>query len=459
MSPPALRRAAWFAGVFVAMLTVGCATSLERQWAGTESGRCARLVASPSEMHAAAERALGSVALVPYVVASTYDADGSVWQPERQPSPGRTAVVSYPRRTGDQAWDRAFVDVGRSFVYDNALSAIAYTYFGLHARAELLLATLASLQSADGSIGFSFNTRGDGFYNRGYVRAGTVAWVGYAFAYFELLTGNQRFREPALRAARYLREHPAVSSSAQGGGQAWLVAGGKGRWTQADTVFEGDYVFEGAATEHQVDAWYLFDALAELTGEPGWAQSRDELLRGMWRWLWLEDEGRFAQGLTPRSVDAGMALDAGGAWSALLLNAIGAADTAQRTLAWVETHFANVDHGLFGYRPYAGEVADFEGVNWYGRSLVYVEGTASVALAHFRNGNANEAALASASLLQLQCLAGGALPYASRFVSQFPPVEAVASTLWWALAAEEMSGARSVRPIWRASSAAPRLIP
>jgi len=87
-------------------------------------------------------------------------------------------VVSYPepRRYGGgpTSFERM---AGRSFVYDNALYVLLRSFEGQEVAARQVLQTIAALQRPDGAWGFSFNIRGDGFYNVDYVRTGAVAWV------------------------------------------------------------------------------------------------------------------------------------------------------------------------------------------------------------------------------------------------------------------------------------------
>ena len=96
---------------------------------------------------------------------------------------------------------RYMTKFGRASVYDNALGVIALVMIGDYRRASGILNTLWFLMNEDGSIGFSFNTKDDNFYNRTYLRAGTIAWVGEAVVYYQKMTGDSNFQKMAKNIA------------------------------------------------------------------------------------------------------------------------------------------------------------------------------------------------------------------------------------------------------------------
>ena len=89
----------------------------------------------------------------------------------------------------------------RSFVYDDALAMIALSLVGRRDEARAIGNTLTTLLTADSTLGFSFSLASPSFYNVRYVRAGTVAWAGYALALYDALTHERRFTPYAQRIA------------------------------------------------------------------------------------------------------------------------------------------------------------------------------------------------------------------------------------------------------------------
>ena len=77
-----------------------------------------------------------------------------------------------------------------SFTYDSALATFAFLSAGAKTQSEQLLDQLKALQRTDGSIEYSFNVRPARA--RRSVRAGAMAWVGYAaLAYREIYNSTK----------------------------------------------------------------------------------------------------------------------------------------------------------------------------------------------------------------------------------------------------------------------------
>ena len=92
---------------------------------------------------------------------------------------------------------------GRSFVYDQAVGAIALTMQGEMVTAAKVLSFTSSYQNQnnphapDGSFGFSFQNVGctgerDSFYDMDYLRSGANAWLGHSAVFHYQLTGVTR---------------------------------------------------------------------------------------------------------------------------------------------------------------------------------------------------------------------------------------------------------------------------
>lgn len=358
-----------------------------------------------------------SVRLVPWQPRLVYDVDN-----QNRPVPFRLralaadalAVLSYPEPERFSGGDDDFARMAqRSFVYDNALAVLWLVQKGDLDRARRVLASLVALQRADGAWGFGFNTGSDdGFYNAAYVRSGAVAWVLYAFARYQKASGDLRFAGTTQAGLAWLL--------AQRDPQTGLYFAGSGRWRDAGH-FEPDWPARFFAMEHQIDAWFALKALGHPASQP--------LARAMMEHLWLADEERFAQGLTPDGrLDRESALDASGTWAALWLVAQGDLTRARQVLAWVEREHAVVASGWSGLRPYR----DGPPETWF------VEASIAAPLAHRRMGEPEAGQPVWLRVTQLACAADVPLVAAPDWHTDFPFSPAAAPTLWFLLVGSEL---------------------
>lgn len=345
-----------------------------------------------------------------------HDAGGRAFEPAWPDGvAGGDAVVSWPDPGRfPEARDASRLR-GRSYLYDDALLALDRIRRGDQEGAARTLRLLAALQRPDGAWGFSLGLD-DGFYDAGYVRAGTVAFCVYAFAKYALAFDDHRFRASAGRGADWLlaSREPATG----------LILAGLGRWDREGRVFSPAYVADFAATEHQIDAFFALAALGEVDPGGPWSAEAVALAGVIVERLWDEEEGRFVQGLSPRGPDRGSALDAAGTWGALFHLAVGRPDRSLRCLRWVESHHATPS----GLKPWGD-----------GPDLWFVEGSVAHALAWYRL--APKLALGRESLGRVRALAcaeGLPLLYANRWAVDFPMAPAAAPTLWFLLAADEL---------------------
>ncbi|NUN15664.1 MAG: hypothetical protein HUU55_18725 [Myxococcales bacterium] len=368
------------------------------------------------------------------------------------------AVQSYPG-DGDPTFDQRLVASRRSYVYDNAIVAIAFIQLGKIAEAEAILATLESIQSPDGSFGFSFNTAMEPYYDQDYVRTGTVAWVGYAFVYHLFRTQNPRFLAAALRVADFLVQMQVDAPQDPRDG---LLRGGRGVFNRRHTALRPDVLIDEAIAEHQFDAWFFLDLLAHVHPETQWVTFRDRLGQRIEAALWLPKDGRFATAVNQNGPIYEWALDSSGSYGVLFWHARVNLDNANEALRTTYALFSATDNGLNGFRPYAGTVSDYPDIDWNDQSPIFVEGTMTVALAATRVGNRNVAEEALRLARQLMCITGGALPYATHTQPDFPAVTAAAPTAWFILAALAFSGHEGAWPIWsthRPDSTTPKAAP
>jgi len=327
-------------------------------------------------------------------------------------TPGGTylAVDSYPR--GENPGQRE-----RSYLYDNALGLIWFSWTGQEKLARGLARTLALLQLEDGAWGFSFSLANDGYYNARYVRTGAVAWAAYALAYYGINFEDEEALAAAHRAADFLVESRVRSPEAPHDG---LIAGGRGCWPPGGT-FTPDEPFAAAVTEHQFDAHM---ALASNRSSKAGA-----LAARILEVLWLPAETRFAVAAGPDGVNPARALDAAGALGALWLMSVGETELARQSLLYTARAFRVTDHGLAAYRPYLDPV---DGpLRKAHERLIFSEGTFALGLAAHR---VEEEELARQILhfgAQLACIAGPGMAYANQNLEDFAALPAAASTFWF----------------------------
>ena len=374
----------------------------------------------------------------PFVATRGYDEDGRVFSLGPCPVGGceRAAVRSYRVPPGHPL-EPYLAD--RSFVYDDALAMIALSLVGRHAEARAIGHTLAALLTPDATLGFSFSLASPAFYNVRYVRAGSMAWAGYAMAVSDALAHEQRFTPQARRIADRLL---ASRVTAPGDPRVGLVPGGRGAWRDHYRRFDPAYVAAYCATEHQVDTYFLLAALAPGDESGRYAAAADALASRIVDALWIPAEGRFAAAVTERGVPAERALDAAGAWGALFLLARGDRARADRAIDYTLRTFALAGGRRPGFAPYAGAVPDYPGQDLSG--TLFAEGSAGVALALLRVGRAREAGAISEALRALQREGDGAVLYATPASEDFPDLPAVAPTAWLLFFERERADRRRV---------------
>ncbi len=320
----------------------------------------------------------------------------------------------------------------RTFLYDQALAILWVTWGGDYHTARALAKTLISLQSDDGSWGFSFEAREGGFYDEGYVRTGAMAWAGWAMAYYADRSGDKEALAAARKARSYI-DNLQRDARAEGGG---LYAAGEG-YHDPDS---GERVLgqpvEFVSTEHQFD---VHKFLRTFDG-----QAAFRLQERILDILWLSQEGRFAMGFQEAGVDTRRALDTSGGWGALWLWSVGRQDLAARSLDFTLDTFG-FEGVPGGFVPYLDEVDGYEP----DAGLIFVEGSLGVALAALRleQAGVTEEILAMAAALARR--AGPGIPYADQSRGDFADRPAAASTLWFLMVERE----------WRTGERAPLFLP
>ncbi|MEO8846449.1 MAG: hypothetical protein ABI591_12060 [Kofleriaceae bacterium] len=356
-------------------------------------------------------------------------------------------------------------DTNRFAIYDSALAALVMLRRGRRDDAGRLLVGLAALQYDDGALPFSFTGASPGQVR--FVRAGAVAWVGYAAAEYLDADVGGRDRDLALhlahQAAAYLLRVRVV---ADGDPRDGLIAGGEGdlRYdisgrTVHETMEPGALAW--VSVEHNVDAYFFFRALARVTDTDGYAEAAARLAATLIARAWRDDLGQFARGVGTHGLDAAPALDCA-SWGAAFLVAAGDPARARIAFATAERRYASRDPrtGVTGYRAYAdGPVfedprlqrfyqSSLSASTWDRLDAVWPEGSAGVALAALRTGRADRAREILDALEPLR-LAGGAMPTFTLDVPfTFDTDPSVAGTAWAELVRFELSRSGDRPTLW-----------
>ncbi|GAB2624815.1 hypothetical protein [Pseudactinotalea suaedae] len=264
---------------------------------------------------------------------------------------------------------------GRAFSYDQALTLVTALSLGELAVADRLAAGLLSLQTDGGPQDGGFVTSAAALYPEGAVpeyRTGNHALATYALLrYLRDGSPDAAARAQALDGAErgldWLLARQAVDGPLAGlvrGGYGWYANGG----------FDPSYQLPWASTEHNVDAWHTLRLAEEVLGHAGAAGAVPVLHDAILERLWSSEEGRFWQGRSPDGPDPGHALDVS-SWGAIFLQAAGHQAQAAQAMANIGW-YASTHAGASGFAP----------VPFPAEPIVWVEGTAGVALAQLRLG-------------------------------------------------------------------------
>lgn len=369
------------------------------------------------------------------------------------PAPETLLVKSYP--------DRPSIAT-----YDVALTALWLLERGRRDEAGRLLAGVAALQYADGSVPFSFELPAPKP-EVAYVRSGAIAWVGYAAARYLNDAAEGPHREViaamAHRLAAYLLAHRVTVG---GDRREGLVTGGAGRFKYeitakgiTETLVPGELSW--ASTEHNIDAFFFLRQLARATENPRYQRAAEEIAGAIVARLWDEAAGQFYQGVDRRP-DPTRALDCA-SWGALFLLAVGDEARAQRAYLAAEQLYVATDR-VGGHKPYAKRaliesraLAEHFGETrrWDEFSAVWPEGSAGVALAAWRLGYLKRAREILGEMEKLRTPAGG-LPCLTREIPmEFTAAPALAGTVWVSLVRAEMGAGPSRAMIWGGARRSP----
>lgn len=380
---------------------------------------------------------IAALTLVTAAPARADDPDGSAaalaWLAARQDAAGPSGLVRSFTIPADDP-DAGLATL--SFTYDDGLAAIAFLAGGEQRRARRVLEGLESLQAADGSLPFAYDTAA-GVVASPLRRSGAIAWAGQAAVSYEQATGDDRFRAFAEGVADHLLSLQVTVANGASPADPRLgsVRGGP------DVIW--------ASTEHNVDAFFFLRDLSRLEGSEAYAPAAVAVGSSLLEHHWDAWRGRFFQGVTTGWPDPTRALDLS-SWGGLFLLAARRADLAWQARAtleefrvegaavvrstdpdrWNTTYAAP---GPFaGYKPYLPDPG-VEGAP----HVVWAEGTWGALLLRARLGQDVSGDVAAMVALQGADPAGGYLQVTQGRRS--PPFEyhvwpSVAGTAWAVIA-------------------------
>ncbi|EMV27567.1 prophage tail fiber family protein [Escherichia coli MP021017.12] len=263
----------------------------------------------------------------------------------------------------------------RCYTYDQALAALALMV-QRHEAVERYVSGLCALVDENGGVKFFVN-RLSAMSSRAYYRLGNAAWVYYALAfYLEKYPDGAQVNIVRAKLLSGISWLDSFLVTAPGDLREGLYKGGLGRYVNGE--FDASFVAEWCALEHNVDIWFLFELMGRLEFD-GFIQRADALAKSIIRGFWMEEEGRFRQGVHPTSYDNAAALDQS-SWGGLFVANIDMAK-AVRCRKYMGRFFFGTREAT-GYTPYHPDY----GYSGHSRG-VWVEGTAGGALFERKLGN------------------------------------------------------------------------
>ena len=382
----------------------------------------------------------------------------------------RNLIVSYRLDPADPVYPYLR---GRSYIYDDALAIIAFTMADRFKEAEDILFALSRQIRSDGSLWFGLNLHnnwpGEDSHEEATIRSGASAWAGYSAVFYlkkqiALTPGfsltdriPRRFLSFAEKTAEHLQ---SLQITEPGDPRYGLVTGGIGSHILSSNegtveVSYSDERLNWVSAEHNIDAYFLFSGLWELTGDPKWKTSAEMTTRGLLS-MWDSGKNQIIQGIKQDGRrDTVLPLDTS-SWGSMFLRAAGELEKAEQTLTEGTIRFANGPDGE--YRPYAGDplyldstvTVDYFGrpdITWNELDITWPEGALGMAVAHIKAGNNEEAVKIIRTAAALS--ENGGIRYASLEVPhQFSTYTSVASSAWMVIAIEALLDPEDNKLFW-----------
>lgn len=353
----------------------------------------------------------------------------------------------------------------RVSIYDNALLALYLTRRGERERASSILLGLAELQRPDGSLPFTFAWPTPDP-NQVYLRSGAIAWVGYAAVEYLNADRGGPERERIVALAHRVAHYLLTQQSNAEDGRAGLVLGGYGRFAYeavADGGIRERYVpgpLDWASTEHNIDAYFFLRDLGALTDNGEYVRAAARIREALRTRGWNDAAGQLVRGYQAEGVDPAYALDCA-SWGAVFFLAAGDRIRAETAFGAAEARYASSYEKARGHRPYAHAAllenraltehlrARLPALEWDELEAVWPEGSAGVALAALRLGQAQRARAILDDLEPLRTPGGGMPTFTVVIPSEMDTDPSLAGTLWIELVRFELARSRDQPTLWR----------
>ena len=376
----------------------------------------------------------------------------------------RNLVISYNIPEEDPAYPYL---MGRSYIYDAALAAIAFAMTDRYREAEDVLLAIGRQVRADGSVWFGVNLHNEWPSEKGHggatVRSGASAWAGYSATFYlrKRVRGEPGFHSQNRIGKRILfasekiaRHLLSLQITDRDDPRYGLVTGGMGTYdlkAGADGKVSSQYTDESigwVSAEHNIDAYFLFRDLALLTGGQRYARGAELIVEGLLR-MWDDDKRQLIQGIKENGRrDTVLPLDTA-SWGSILLRQAGELEKADLTVTTGLERFQIDESGLF--RPYSEDPVYLDkevarayfatpDLTWNQLDINWPEGSLGMATALIKGGQELKARQVINATEDFSVdAAAGVLRYASMEVPhQFSTYPSVASTAWLVIAIENL---------------------
>ena len=355
----------------------------------------------------------------------------------------------------------------RTFTYDNAVAAVAFTMAGKYREAELILNTLSRLVREDGSLWFSYNTHNswpnEDDHDGAIIRSGALAWAGYSLAHYVSVRNQEerdfykndvigkRYTEAAKKIAEYLLSMQVREKSDLRYG---LVTGGKGTYKieyseenkKVEEVYNCDPV-GWVSVEHNIDTYFLLKSIYLITGEKYYFNKAEQLKKSILKVFWDKKAGQFIRGVKEDGKkDPALPLD-GASWGGLFLESIGSQGKTKTVLNTMDRNFITSDGNYKGYAPYYNEKVYesrnlnshmFEGkggTEWQDINVVWSEGSLGASAAWIRGGDSEKGLEIIRNMADMS-VDGGLIYSSVNLPYLFSDYPSVAGTAWFIIASE-----------------------
>ena len=376
----------------------------------------------------------------------------------------RKMILSYEIEKDNPAYSYL---AKRTFTYDNAVAAVAFTMAGKYREAESILNTLSRLVREDGSLWFSYNTHNswpdEGDHEGAVIRSGALAWAGYSMSHYVSVRNledsgfykndvvGKRYSEAAEKIAEYLL---SMQISEKSDIRFGLITGGKGtyeiEYSEDKKKIEEIYNYDPVgwvSVEHNIDVYFLLKSLYLVTGKKYYFNKAGQLKKSILKTFWDVKEGQFIRGVKEDGKkDNALPLD-GASWGALFLESIGAEGKTKTVLRTMDRNFISSDNNYKGYSPYYNEKVYenrtlnshiFEGkgdTEWEDINVVWSEGSLGAAAAWIRGGDP-EKGLEIIREMTKMSVDGGLIYSSVNLPYLFSDYPSVAGTGWFIIASE-----------------------